>query len=66
LSHPQANSNWKRYPPVVIPLAQYPFPRHSDQQVRGSKALCQGLTLVGPLRVNKDEGFSPCAFFFAR
>jgi hypothetical protein len=29
-------------------------------------ALYQGTTLVGPFRRNKDQGFSPCAFFFAR
>src|ERR1700678_3170055 len=27
-----------------------------------SMALCQGTTSVGPLSVNNDEGFSPCAF----
>ena len=30
-----------------------------------SDALYQGPTSVGPLKPNKDLGFSPCAFFFA-
>ncbi len=29
-------------------------------------ALYQGTTLVVPLKVNKDSGFSPCAFFYAK
>src|SRR5580704_3660735 len=31
-----------------------------------ASALYQGTTLVGPLRLNKRLGFSPCAFFLAR
>jgi hypothetical protein len=34
--------------------------------VHGSDALYQGTTLVGPLKANKDLGFSPCAFFSAQ